>query len=208
MIEIVSDIVKALNKIIPNENEPLHHTVFDVIEESAFVWRKDYTIAIAKDDSKTKVANLMVCSALNETAQTFKVKREHDFWKKLDPREEYKAVVEFSFFPHDIEVCSVESIGRDIMRSRKEVSTVAALGFVWVVHVENNANIDALFQLYFKEDYITLNQEESKYYIGWAETLKSVDMRNFICDPSVKKVENEIVEFSTEVEADENMMKD
>ena len=208
MIEIVSDIVKALNKITPKENELLHHTVCDAIEESSSVWRKDYTIAVAKDESKTKVANLMVSNTLNEEAQTFKVKREHDFWKKLESRDDYKAVVEFSFFPHDLDICTVESIGRNIMRARKEVPTVASLGFVWVVHVDNNINIDSLFQLYFKEDFIILKQEEAKYYIGWSDMLKQIDMRNFICDPSVKKTENEIVEFSTEVEPDEEMMKD
>jgi len=187
MIETVADIIKALNKIVPNVHEPLHHTVYNALEDSTSVWRKDYTIAVAKDDSKTKVSNLIVCNSLDETAQTFKVKREHDFWKKLDPRADYKAVVEFSFFSHDVNICDIESIGRDIMRSRKEVPTVAALGFVWVVHVDNNINIDTLFQLYFKENILTVNHEESKYYIGWADKLKDVDMRNFICNPAVKR---------------------
>jgi hypothetical protein len=84
MIEIVSDIVKALNKAPLVEGKPLHINIQDSIEESTSVWRNDYTIAVAKDDSKTKVANLMVCKNLNEEAQTFKVKREQDFWKKLD----------------------------------------------------------------------------------------------------------------------------
>jgi hypothetical protein len=91
------------------------------------------------------------------------------------------------------------------MRSRKEVPTVAGLGFVWVVHVGPSENIDALFQLYFKEDYITLQQDEAKYYIGWSEKLKELDMRNFVCDPNAKEVQNEIVDFSTELEYNSNI---
>lgn len=188
MIEIVSDIVKALNKKRLEEGKLLHHHIVNSIEKSSFVWRTDYTIAVAKDASKTKVANIMVCSALNEEAQTFKVKREHDFWKKLDAREEYVAVVECTFLAQETSLCAIEKIGRDIMRSRKELPSVAELGFVWVVHLAPHENLDKLFELYFKEDYITLQQDECKYYIGWTKRLKSLDMRNFVCNPTLKEV--------------------
>jgi hypothetical protein len=79
----------------------------------------------------------------------------------------------------------IEKLGRDLMRSRKEVPTVANLGFVWVVRVSPIDNLDAIFQLYFKEDYITLSQDEAKYYLGWSENLKEMDMRNFVCDPAL-----------------------
>jgi len=91
------------------------------------------------------------------------------------------------------------------MRSRKEVPSVATKGFVWVVHIGPQENLDTLFALYFNEDYVTLNQDEAKYYIGWTDNLKGLDMRNFICDPRLKAVENEIVDFSTELEYDSNM---
>jgi len=208
MIEIVSDIIKALNSEALEDGKALHHNILNLMEESSSIWRADYTIAVAKDDSKTKVANLMVCNTLNEAPQTFQVKREHDFWKKLDAREDYKAVVECSFFSTETNMCHIEKVGRDLMRSRKEVHNVADLGFVWVVRVSPQENIDAVFQLYFKEDYITLKQDESKYYIGWTEKLKELDMRHFVCDPTAKEVKNEIVEFSTEVEPDDEMMKD
>ena len=157
---------------------------------------------MAKDDSKTKVANFMVRDKLDETKQTFKVKRERDFWQKLEPRDDYQAVVECSLFSRDTPLCEVETVGRDIMRSRKEVPSVAEKGFVWVVHITPQENLDKLFQLYFTEDYITLNQDEAKYYIGWTDNLKGLDMRNFICDPTAVKVENEIVDFSTELDYD------
>jgi hypothetical protein len=208
MIEIVSDIIKALNRETLEDGKALHHNILNLMEESLSVWRADYTIAVAKDDSKEKVSNFMVCNELNETPQTFRVKRENDFWKKLDARDDYKAVVECSFFSTDSTMCKIEKVGRDIMRSRKEVHNVADLGFVWVVRIGPQENIDSVFQLYFKEDYITLKQDESKYYIGWTEKLKELDMRYFVCDPTAKEVKNEIVDFSTDMDMDPNMQED
>ena len=205
IIEIVSDIIKALNSGVLDNDKALHDNVADLMQETSLVWRKDYTIAVAKDDSKTKVANFMVCNKLDETEQTFKVKREKDYWKKLEARDDYEAVVECSLFSRETTLCTIETVGRDIMRSRKEVPSVAAKGFVWVVHIGPQENLDTLFALYFNEDYITLNQDEAKYYIGWTDNLKGLDMRNFICDPTLKAVENEIVDFSTELEYDSNM---
>lgn len=202
IINVVSDVIKALNLGVLDTDKALHENVLDLMEETEFVWRKDYTIAISKDGKKTKIANLMVCNKLDETEQTFKVKREKDYWKKLQPRDDYAAVVECSLFSTETTFCAIETIGRDIMRSRKEVPTVSAGGFVWVVHIGPQENLDSLFQLYFKEDYITLNQDEAKYYIGWTDNLKTLDMRNFICDPTLKPVENEIVDFSAEVDYD------
>ena len=200
MIEIVSDIVKALNRDRLENGKALHQHIYQSLEESSFIWRADYTIAVAKDESKTKVANLMVCSALNEKMQTFKVKREHDFWKKLEVREEYVAVVECTFLAQETSLCAIEKMGRDIMRSRKEVHSVANLGFVWVVHVGPHENLDKLFGLYFKEDHITLQQDECKYYIGWIDKLKGLDMKNFVCNPTRKEVKNEVSEVSMELE--------
>jgi len=213
IIEIVSDLIKALNSGLLDKDKALHENILDLMEnnseqKSAFVWRKDYTIAVSKDDAKTKIANLMVCNTLDETEQTFKVKREKDYWKKLQPRDDYEAVVECSLFSRETTLCEIETVGRDIMRSRKEVPSVAAKGFVWVVHIRPQENLDPLFALYFKEDYITLNQDEAKYYIGWTENLKSLDMRHFICDPTAPVVSNEIVDFSTDLEYDSNMQEE
>ncbi len=188
IIDVVADVVKALNAGPLDNDKALHKNIMDLMEASSFIWREDYTIAVSKDDKKTKVANLMVCNKLDEAEQTFKVKREKDYWKKLEPRDDYEAVVECSLFSKETTLCAIETVGRDIMRSRKEVPTVAAKGFVWVVHIGPQENLDSLFQLYFKEDYITLNQDEAKYYIGWTDNLKSLDMRNFICDPTLKPV--------------------
>jgi hypothetical protein len=184
MIEIVSDLVKSLNRYTPS-GEAIHISVKDLIEESSYFWTTDSLIAVAKDDSKRKIANLMVSTTLNSDEPTFQVKREKDFWKKLEPRDGYKAVVEFSSIAPDTSMAVIEKLGRDLMRSRKEVPTVANLGFVWVVRVSPIDNLDAIFQLYFKEDYITLSQDEAKYYIGWSENLKEMDMRNFVCDPAL-----------------------
>ncbi len=185
MMEAVTDIVNALKKETSRGSNPLYLRVQSRIEESNYFWKSDYTIAVAKDNSKKKVANLMLLSSDNIEEPSFKVKREHDFWKKLEPHEAYKAVVEFSMFTDDISMPHIEKIGRDIMRSRKEVPTVGALAFIWVVRVSSLSNLDAIFQLYFKKNYITLSQEESKYYIGWCDKLKEMDMRNFVCDPAL-----------------------
>ena len=187
MKEIILELSDAIEKLVPVEGESLHHAILNVTKKSSFVWRADYTIAIAKDASKTKVSNLMVCNELNEMPQTFKVKREQDFWKKLDAREDYIAVVECTTFLEDTNICDIETVARDVMRSRKEVHNVATLGFVWVVSIDSKVNLDTLFQLYFKESYISLEQDESKYYIGWTEKLKELDMRHFICAPTRKK---------------------
>ncbi|HHD75332.1 MAG TPA: hypothetical protein ENK95_00745 [Campylobacterales bacterium] len=204
IIDVVADIVKALNAGVLDNQKSLHENIEALMEETSFVWRKDFTIAEAKDGSKTKVANFMVCDTLNEAPQTFAVKRELDFWKKLQPREDYKVVVETSLFSQSTSLYDIETEGRNIMRSRKEVPTVAGLGFIWVVHLTPQENIDNLFHLYFGEDHITLQQDEAKYYIGWTENLKSLDMRNFICDPNGPKLDNEIEDFSPEVEYSSN----
>jgi len=185
MIEIISDIVKALNKYIVTGEKDIHSSIEELIEESSYFWKKDYLIAVAKDNSKKKIVNLMVSLKENTLAPTFKVKREHDFWKKLDFREEYKAVVEFSNIIPDTSAAQIEKLGRDIMRSRKEVATVGNLGFVWVVHVSPIDNLDAIFQLYFNENHITLSQDEAKYYIGWSDKLKELNMKKFVCDPAL-----------------------
>jgi len=207
IVNIVAEVVKALNAGELDSNKALHENILDLLEENPFVWRKDYTIAVSKDNTKTKVANLMVCNKLDETPQTFKVKREKDYWRKLEAREDYEAVVECSLFPLDTPLCHIETIGRNIMRSRKEVPAVGLKGFVWVVRIAPQENLDTLFSLYFKEDFITLNQDEAKYYIGWTKSLKTLDMRHFICDPTAKAPKTEVVEFSTEVEPDPNMQK-
>jgi hypothetical protein len=204
IIDVVSDIIKALNSDVLDNDKLLHDNIESLMQETSLVWRKDYTIAVAKDDSKRKVANFMVCNKLDEAEQTFKVKREKDFWRKLEVRDDYEAVVECSLFSRDTPLCEIETIGRDLMRSRKEVPSVASKGFVWVVHIAPQENLDKLFQLYFKEDYLTLNQDEARYYIGWTDNLKALDMRNFICDPTAKKVESEIEDFSAEVDYDDN----
>jgi hypothetical protein len=185
MIELVSDLVKALNKYTPTGKASIHKSVQNLMDKTSYVWKSDYLIAVAKDDSKEKIANLMVSTSLNLSEPTFQVKREHDFWKKLDERDDYKAVVEFSSIAPDTSMAVIEKLGRDIMRSRKEVPTVGKLGFVWVVRVNPIDNLDAIFQLYFKEDHITLSQDEAKYYIGWSEKLKEMDMRHFVCDPAL-----------------------
>ena len=75
IIEVVADVIKALNSDVLDNDKALHENVLDLMQESTFTWRKDYTIAVSKDDAKTKVANLMVCNKLDEEEQTFKVTR-------------------------------------------------------------------------------------------------------------------------------------
>ena len=186
MKKIVNEIEEALKQELV-DNKPLHKKLVKQLTKSQFVWREDYTIAVSKDDSKTKIANLMVCNKLNEEPQTFRVKREGDFWKKLDAREDYLAVVECATFSKSATLCEIEKEARDILRSRKEVHSVAGLGFVWVVQVEAGIDIDSIFELYFKENVLTLNQGDTKYYIGWTTKLKELDMRNFVCPPTPKK---------------------
>jgi len=134
--------------------------------------------------SYIKIADYMVCNTQNDALPTFKNKRENDFWKKLEAREDYVAVVEFSFFDEGTDVCNIEAEARDIMRSRKEVHAVADLGFVWVV--KTAIDVGSIFELYFKENVKVLQEGEEQYFIGWSEKLKSVDMRNFVCPPKGK----------------------
>ncbi len=188
IVEVVSEIVKVLSSEGVDSSKSLQDNIALLMQESDFVWRKDYTIAVAKDNSKTKIANFMVCDKLDETPQTFKVKREKDFWQKLQAREDYKAVVECSSFGANTDLYDIETQGRDIMRSRKEVPTVAVGGFVWVVAIDDSVNLDALFELYFKENYKVVNRDEANYYIGWTDNLKTLDMRHFICNPTTKQL--------------------
>lgn len=225
IIEIVSDLVKALNNYRPSSGELIHHGVKNAIQKSSSVWECDYPIAVvhkkvrikekevlqkfeenalldAKGETPNlytqeqftflkreashyiKTANLICMYKEDEALPTFEPKRENDYWKKLVNTGNFKAVVEFSSFGHNSDICTLEKIGRDIMRSRKEVHTVRELGFVWIAHVHPLMNVDALFQLYFGENYMILNHEEDKYYIGWSSKLQEINMRNFICPPT------------------------
>lgn len=185
---IVVELTRVLKMVSIEDEKAFHESIADLMKDNDLVWRKEYTIAVSKDDRKRKITNFMVCNKLDEKEQTFKVKREKDYWKKLEPREDYEAVVECSLFLGDVNICSIESVGRDIMRSRKEVPTVGFGGFVWVVAVNSNIKIDTLFSLYFKENVSIVERGEVKYYIGWTDKLKTLDMRNFICDPITKKM--------------------
>ena len=228
MVEIVSDLEKALNNYVPKVGEAIYHALKKLMnqsnQESLCVWESDYPIAVVhkkvrikeldileqfeskgllntRGETSTrytqeefdflanntpkyiKRVNLMCLKSKEENLPTFEPKRENDYWKKLVNTGNYRAVVEFTSFGTEADVCNIEKVGRDIMRSRKEVHTVRELGFVWIVEVDSLINLDTLFQLYFGENYKKLTDLEHTYFIGWSDTLQGINMRDFICPP-------------------------
>jgi len=122
------------------------------------------------------VSYMCLNKASKETIN-YKNKHKNDFWKKIQDVEHMQAVFDISKTP-DQEVCEAEFTLREIIRKRKEVHALKGLGFIWLA--ESSKEISPLFEHYFKDRYICIN---GKYYLGWAKTLKEINMRYFVCQP-------------------------
>lgn len=169
------DIVESLkDKELLNSNgfSPNHYTdeLITVLGSSAPLYIKKVSI--------------MCLAGETHTTYTFKEKRPHDYWKKVENPGSFQAIIELSNYDKNKDICQIESELRDIMRSSKEVPSVKRIGFIWVATVLGSIDLNRLLKHYFMEKYEIIEKEDQTIYIGWSDTLGEVNMRYFVCPPN------------------------
>lgn len=130
-----------------------------------------------------KKVSIMCLKGETYTSYTFKEKRPHDYWKKVENPGNFQSVIELSNYDGSKDICQIESELRDIMRSSKEVPSVKEIGFIWVATVPKSIDLNRLLKHYFIEKYEIIQKEDQAIYIGWSDTLAEVNMRYFVCPP-------------------------
>lgn len=113
----------------------------------------------------------------------FKEKFQHDRWKKITDEENFDALVELSKFTETDTSKVIETNLRDIMRSAKEIPSLKAIGFVWIVSLPQTLKINDILQHYFLDNHIYVEHGRKITYIAWADTLASINMRYFVNTP-------------------------
>lgn len=113
----------------------------------------------------------------------FKEKFQHDRWKKVTDEDNFEALVEFSKFTDAQTSEVIETALRDIMRSAKEIPSLKAIGFVWIVTLPKTSPIVDILEHYFIDNHIYVEQGRKITYIAWADTLASINMRYFVNTP-------------------------
>lgn len=131
-----------------------------------------------------KKVSIMCVTGEAHTSYSFKEKRPHDYWKKVENPGSFQAVIELSNYDKNKDICQIESELRDIMRSSKEVPSVKGIGFIWVATVPGSIDLNKLLKHYFMEKNEIIEKEDQTIYIGWSDTLGEVNMRYFVCPPN------------------------
>lgn len=126
------------------------------------------------------------CLCLNkqvDTDYTFKEKSEQDHWKRVQDEENFVALAEFSKFNDSHSSKTIETDLRKIMESAKEIPSLKAIGFVWIVSLPKTTNVQEILEHYFLDNHIYVEQGRKIIYIAWADKLSSINMRNFANTP-------------------------
>jgi len=126
------------------------------------------------------------CLCLNQPQDkvyTFNPKFEHDKWKKVKDKNNFLALVESSKFLDNHTSQDIETELRDIMRSRKEIPSLKAIGFVWIVTLPTTTKITDILEHYFLDDYIYVQKGRKITYIAWSDKLADINMRYFVNNP-------------------------
>lgn len=113
----------------------------------------------------------------------FKEKSEHDQWKKVQDEDNFVAFVEFSKFNDSHTSKTIETDLRSIMESAKEIPSLKAIGFVWIVSLPKATNIQNILEHYFLDNHIYVEHGRKITYIAWADKLGSIHMRYFSNTP-------------------------
>ena len=116
-----------------------------------------------------------------QTPPLFQVKRQNDYWKKIQEVSHIVSMIETSPWDDDAEVCDVEFSLREIIRKRKEVHALKDVGFVWIALT--SSDVSEVFKHYFHDNYTLVKTEEQTFHIGWSTTLRTISMRSFVCPP-------------------------
>lgn len=154
-------------------------------------WKRDQLAFIADNAPEYLQTVSLMCMKKNaDKPLVFAAKRENDYWKKLQDIEHIEAMIEISYFVTDTDECQVEYTLREIIRKRKEVGALKGVGFIWIAVVPQKQNIDRVMTHYFHDNHIQIHIDDSIIHIGWSETLKTVNMRYFVCLPTKQLKEN------------------
>lgn len=113
----------------------------------------------------------------------FKEKFPHDRWKKVSDENNFEAFIELSKFNDSDSSQVIETELRDIMRSNKEIPSLKAIGFVWIVTVPNTTKIENILEHYFLDNHIYVEQGRKITYIAWGDKLADINMRYFVNTP-------------------------
>lgn len=113
----------------------------------------------------------------------FKEKFQHDRWKKVTDEDNFEALVELSKFFDSDSSKVIETELRDIMRSYKEIPSLKAIGFVWIVTLPKTSKIVDILEHYFLDNHIYVEQGRKITYIAWADRLADINMRYFVNTP-------------------------
>lgn len=131
-----------------------------------------------------KTAYLLCLKKKNSDEYNFVEKFQHDRWKKVIDEENFEALVEYSKFIDTDNSGSIETELRDIMRSRKEIPSLKAIGFVWIVTLPITTEIEDILNHYFLNNHIFIERGRKIVYIAWADKLADINMRYFVNTPS------------------------
>lgn len=126
------------------------------------------------------------CICLKETHKgdyNFVEKFQHDRWKKVTDEENFKAFAEFSKFNDTDSSKVIETSLRDIMRSAKEIPSLKAIGFVWIVTLPKSTQIKDILEHYFVDKHIYVEHGRKITYIAWGDKLANINMRYFVNTP-------------------------
>lgn len=113
----------------------------------------------------------------------FYPKFKHDKWKKISDDGNFAALVEFSKFDETASSKMIETTLRDIMRSAKEIPSLKATGFVWIVTLPKSTEITDILNHYFLDNHIYVQKGRKISYIAWSEKLANINMRYFVNTP-------------------------
>jgi len=169
------DIVESLKQVglLNSQGFSLNHYTDEII-----------TLLDSSAPQYIKKISIMCLKGETHTTYTFKEKRPHDYWKKVENPGNFQAVIELSSYDTSKDICQIESELRDIMRSSKEVPSVKKIAFIWIVTVPRSIDLSRLLKHYFMEKYEIIQKEDQTIYMGWSDTLGEVNMRYFVCPPN------------------------
>jgi len=134
--------------------------------------------------SSIKTAYLLCLKKKSSEEYNFVEKFQHDRWKKITDNDNFEASVESSKFVDTDSSQKIETELRDIMRSRKEIPSLKAIGFVWIVTLPTTTKIEDILNHYFLDNHIYIEKGRKIVYIAWADKLADINMRYFVNTPS------------------------
>lgn len=114
---------------------------------------------------------------------SFREKFQHDRWKKITDEANFEALLASSKFDDSDTSKVIETELRDIMRSSKEIPSLKAIGFVWIVTVPKTLKIEDILEHYFLDNHIFVEKGRKITYIAWADKLADINMRYFVNKP-------------------------